>query len=119
MAQRVMRRLRPQGLAAGLNAALHASGRSEEDRFVASRADAYLGVMIDDLTSRGVSEPYRMFTSRAEFRLALRADNADQRLTPLGIALGCVGAQRRTVFEEKSSALAAARHLLAEKIADP
>lgn len=90
-----------QGLAAGLNAALQASGRPEEDTFVASRADAYLGVMIDDLTARGVSEPYRMFTSRAEFRLALRADNADQRLTPLGIALGCVGANRRAAFEKK------------------
>lgn len=108
-----------QGLAAGLNAALVASGRSEEDRFVASRADAYLGVMIDDLTARGVSEPYRMFTSRAEFRLALRADNADQRLTPLGIALGCVGPRRQAAFAAKASALDAAQRLLAEKSLTP
>jgi len=108
-----------QGLAAGLNAALVASGRSEEDTFVASRADAYLGVMIDDLTARGVSEPYRMFTSRAEFRLALRADNADQRLTPLGIALGCVGARRQAAFEAKSSALESAQRMLAAKSLTP
>ncbi len=108
-----------QGLAAGLNAALCASGRLQEDGFVASRADAYLGVMIDDLTARGVSEPYRMFTSRAEFRLALRADNADQRLTPLGIALGCVGAHRCAAFEEKSHALEMARQTLSEKSLTP
>ncbi|WP_085034310.1 tRNA uridine-5-carboxymethylaminomethyl(34) synthesis enzyme MnmG [Ensifer aridi] len=84
-----------QGLVAGLNAALAATGR---DPFVFSRTDSYIGVMIDDLTSRGITEPYRMFTSRAEYRLSLRADNADMRLTPTGIDLGCVGAVRRERF---------------------
>lgn len=98
-----------QGLVAGLNAGLNALGR---DPIVFSRADSYIGVMIDDLTTRGVTEPYRMFTSRAEFRLSLRADNADQRLTPLGISLGCVGEARRTAFEEKMDALVAARSAL-------
>jgi len=101
-----------QGLAAGINAALRAgAGKSD---FVVSRADAYLGVMIDDLVTRGVSEPYRMFTSRAEYRLRLRADNADQRLTPLGTATGCVTKSRATAFEAKSAALAAAAALLSE-----
>ena len=95
-----------QGLVAGLNAALAASGR---DPFLLRRTDSYIGVMIDDLVTRGVTEPYRMFTSRAEFRLMLRADNADQRLTPVGIALGCVGARRREAFERKAKALDAAR----------
>jgi tRNA uridine 5-carboxymethylaminomethyl modification enzyme len=99
-----------QGLLAGLNAALAASGRREP--LTISRADGYIGVMIDDLTTRGVSEPYRMFTSRAEFRLRLRADNADQRLTPLGQALGCVGAERAAAFEAKQAALAAGRAML-------
>lgn len=92
-----------QGLLAGLNAALAAGGTRES--FVVSRTDGYIGVMVDDLVTRGVSEPYRMFTSRAEFRLKLRADNADQRLTAAGVALGCVGAERRAHFEAKTKAL--------------
>jgi tRNA uridine 5-carboxymethylaminomethyl modification enzyme len=99
-----------QGIAAGINAALKAGGREQE--FTISRADGYLGVMIDDLVTRGVSEPYRMFTSRAEFRLKLRADNADQRLTGVGIALGCVGATRRNAFEAKAKSLLDATNLL-------
>jgi tRNA uridine 5-carboxymethylaminomethyl modification enzyme len=98
------------GLAAGINAALRAGGGGR--RFMVSRADAYMGVMIDDLVGRGVSEPYRMFTSRAEYRLRLRADNADQRLTPVGIELGCVGPQRRAVFAARQRALEDGRRLL-------
>jgi len=98
-----------QGLVAGLNAALGAGGG---DGMVFGRADAYLGVMIDDLVSRGVSEPYRMFTSRAEYRLTLRADNADQRLTPLGVGLGAVGAKRARAFAKKAAALEAALALV-------
>jgi tRNA uridine 5-carboxymethylaminomethyl modification enzyme len=95
-----------QGLVAGLNAAARAGGSAE---IVFDRSEAYLGVMIDDLVSRGVTEPYRMFTSRAEFRLSLRADNADQRLTGAGIRIGCVGQARRDRHREKMAALAAAR----------
>lgn len=98
-----------QGLVAGLNAAAAALDR-EPVHF--SRSDSYIGVMIDDLVSRGVSEPYRMFTSRAEFRLSLRADNADQRLTPKALALGCVGQQREAVFKRKMDALSSGRALL-------
>ena len=98
------------GLLAGLNAALLAGGGGRD--VIISRADGYVGVMIDDLVTRGVSEPYRMFTSRAEFRLKLRADNADQRLTPLGIEIGCVGARRQEAFSAKVDALARGRELL-------
>ncbi|UYV37315.1 tRNA uridine-5-carboxymethylaminomethyl(34) synthesis enzyme MnmG [Rhodobacteraceae bacterium D3-12] len=98
-----------QGLVAGLNAALAVLNR---DPLLFSRADSYIGVMVDDLITRGVSEPYRMFTSRAEFRLALRADNADQRLTPLALDLGCVEEPRKRAFNAKAGALAAGRDLL-------
>jgi tRNA uridine 5-carboxymethylaminomethyl modification enzyme len=95
-----------QGLVAGLNAAAHAGGRGE---IIFDRAGGYLGVMIDDLVTKGVTEPYRMFTSRAEYRLTLRADNADQRLTGKGIALGCVGPERRQSHARKMAELAAIR----------
>ncbi|RXH24515.1 tRNA uridine 5-carboxymethylaminomethyl modification protein [Bradyrhizobium nanningense] len=97
-----------QGIVAGLNAALAASGAALT---VFDRADGYLGVMIDDLVTRGISEPYRMFTSRAEYRLTLRADNADQRLSEKGIALGCVGNARTFHHRAKMDALNAARTL--------
>ncbi|MET4149611.1 tRNA uridine 5-carboxymethylaminomethyl modification enzyme [Bradyrhizobium sp. RT9b] len=97
-----------QGIVAGLNAALAASGAALT---VFDRADGYLGVMIDDLVTRGISEPYRMFTSRAEYRLTLRADNADQRLTEKGIELGCVGSARTQHHRAKMDALNAARAL--------
>ncbi|MEQ6202936.1 tRNA uridine-5-carboxymethylaminomethyl(34) synthesis enzyme MnmG [Sulfitobacter sp. HNIBRBA2951] len=105
-----------QGLVAGLNAALAVRG-SDPVQF--SRTNSYIGVMIDDLTTRGVSEPYRMFTSRAEFRLSLRADNADQRLTEQGIALGCVSDTRAAVFSEKSERLAECRSALEGKTFTP
>jgi tRNA uridine 5-carboxymethylaminomethyl modification enzyme len=97
-----------QGLVAGLNAARRAAGG---EPIVFDRAEAYLGVMIDDLVTRGVTEPYRMFTSRAEYRLSLRADNADQRLTGKGIALGCVGAERQRHFDSRMAEIGEARAL--------
>lgn len=105
-----------QGLVAGLNAARHARDL-EPVHF--SRRDSYIGVMIDDLITRGVTEPYRMFTSRAEFRLALRADNADQRLTPLGIEIGCVSDGRRKQFEEKMDSVSLARSALGSRRFSP
>tara|TARA_R110000796_G_scaffold23085_11_gene66439 strand:- start:495 stop:2360 length:1866 start_codon:yes stop_codon:yes gene_type:complete len=98
-----------QGLVAGLNAARATAGKHS---VIFDRAEAYIGVLIDDLVTRGVTEPYRMFTSRAEYRLALRADNADQRLTEKGIAAGCVGSDRADVFHVKHRALESARDLL-------
>jgi len=115
-----------QGLMAGINAALQVralepegsggaedvsreTSRNEAETFTLDRAQAYIGVLIDDLITRGAPEPYRMFTSRAEYRLRLRADNADQRLTDLGIAVGCVGAERRAHWQEKAAKLEAAR----------
>lgn len=100
-----------QGLVAGLNAAHRILERGE---IVFSRRESYIGVMIDDLTTRGVTEPYRMFTSRAEFRLSLRADNADQRLTGLGRDLGCVGDERWVRFQGKSERLEAGRRRLTQ-----
>ncbi len=94
-----------QGIVAGINAVRHARG---EDPVVLSRSNSTIGVMIDDLVTRGVTEPYRMFTSRAEYRLRLRADNADQRLTPLGIEIGCVGEARKGIFRNKINDLSAA-----------
>jgi tRNA uridine 5-carboxymethylaminomethyl modification enzyme len=100
-----------QGLVAGLNAAGEAL---DQDAVRFSRENSYIGVMIDDLITRGVSEPYRMFTSRAEFRLSLRADNADQRLTPVGLEAGCIGNVRKVAFDQKMDALSAGKARLGE-----
>jgi tRNA uridine 5-carboxymethylaminomethyl modification enzyme len=105
-----------QGLIAGLNAALAAAGSAP---FHVDRADGYLGVLIDDLVTLGVTEPYRMFTSRAEYRLWLRADNADQRLTSKGLAIGCVGSERAALFHVKQQALADGQALLGGLKASP
>jgi tRNA uridine 5-carboxymethylaminomethyl modification enzyme len=105
-----------QGLVAGLNAARLASGG---EGITFGRETSYLGVMIDDLTSRGVSEPYRMFTSRAEYRLTLRADNADQRLTGLGLAIGCVGPERSIRFRSKNESLEALREVVRARSLTP
>lgn len=106
-----------QGLMAGLNAALAVAGR--HDIFTLDRADAYIGVMLDDLITRGVTEPYRMFTSRAEYRLHLRADNADQRLTEQGIALGCVRLERQRAYVARRTALSEASALARRLQATP
>lgn len=100
-----------QGIVAGINAA--AASRDSEPA-VFSRTDSYIGVMIDDLISRGVTEPYRMFTSRAEFRLTVRADNADRRLTPLGVAIGCVTETRARTFDAKLEALESGKRVLSD-----
>ena len=106
-----------QGLMAGINAARLAGGGKAD--FALNRAQAYIGVMIDDLVTRGVTEPYRMFTSRAEYRLRLRADNADQRLTELGAEIGCVGAERDRAYRAKAAALDAGRALCRSLSATP
>lgn len=110
-----------QGLMAGLNAALQTSAVSREtaEIFTLDRAEAYIGVLVDDLITRGAPEPYRMFTSRAEYRLRLRADNADQRLTDRGIAIGCVGTKRSEIWAKKAEALKGARELANALTATP
>jgi len=113
-----------QGLIAGLNAALRSgaaggTGLSESPVFKIDRSQGYIGVLVDDLIRYGAPEPYRMFTSRAEYRLILRADNADQRLTGLGAAIGCVGTERRARFESKMTELSAARALAARLTVTP
>ena len=105
-----------QGLMAGLNAALSVAGKAP---FILDRADAYIGVMIDDLVTLGTAEPYRMFTSRAEYRLKLRADNADQRLTAKGAEIGCIGGVRARHFSDKMDALKSAGALLDSLVASP
>jgi tRNA uridine 5-carboxymethylaminomethyl modification enzyme len=105
-----------QGLIAGINAALKIKNKTE---FVLDRSTSYIGVMIDDLITKGVTEPYRMFTSRAEYRLTLRADNADQRLTDLGINLDVVGSKRKKIFLEKKKNISSLNHFLKTKFLTP
>ncbi len=105
-----------QGIMAGINAALVSNNK---ETFVLDRGDGYIGVLIDDLVIKGTKEPYRMFTSRSEYRLLLRADNADQRLTPLGIKIGCVGKIRKTIFEEKIEKIKSSFSLVRSKKISP
>lgn len=105
-----------QGLVAGLNAA---SNRLKQQEIVFGRSNSYIGVMIDDLITNGVTEPYRMFTSRAEFRLSLRADNADQRLTPIGYDLGCISEVRRSEFDRKMDAITRTKSALTSVLLTP
>ena len=103
-----------QGIIAGINAALISkhTARSTKHEFILDRASSYIGVMIDDLTTLGTSEPYRMLTSRAEYRLNLRSDNADIRLTEMGVKIGCVSSNREKFFNEKKAKISAAKNLL-------
>ena len=112
----VMRKRAPQGLIAGINAALKIKNKSE---FVLDRSTSYIGVMIDDLITKGVTEPYRMFTSRAEYRLTLRADNADQRLTDLGINLDIVGSERKKNIFKKEKNISSLNNFLESKFMTP
>ncbi|MEQ8898291.1 MAG: tRNA uridine-5-carboxymethylaminomethyl(34) synthesis enzyme MnmG [Roseovarius sp.] len=105
-----------QGLVAGLNAAMFVQ---QVEPVIFSRSESYIGVMVDDLITRGVTEPYRMFTSRAEFRLSLRADNADQRLTPIGLSIGCVSEARKAAFEGKMNRIERARRQLEDNTYTP
>jgi tRNA uridine 5-carboxymethylaminomethyl modification enzyme len=105
-----------QGLVAGINAALAAAGSKP---FIIDRSDAYIGVMIDDLISMGANEPYRMFTSRSEYRLSLRADNADLRLTDKGITVGCISSERQKSFNEKKMQIDVSRETLKSKTLTP
>lgn len=106
-----------QGLVAGINAALRA--KEDERTFVLDRTNSYIGVMIDDITTFGVDEPYRLFTSRAEYRLSIRADNADRRLTPKGIEIGCVGDERKAFFEKKEALYHETKRKIEEKSFSP